>query len=101
MRTKELKFDGKKVEAVLVAGGPGFKIYSATGVDGWLLKVGRQTILVADKTPESSIVGKYINLRYQPISEQKAVKEEFDKFVLSQGQMVPLSPEAKPIEPTA
>jgi hypothetical protein len=76
MRTKNLKIEGKEVEAILIAGGPGFKIYSVSGISGWVIAKGNRNIVSSDP-----IVSKYVNLRYQPIQDQDSVKAEFTKLV--------------------
>lgn len=94
MRTKQLKIGKEKKEAVLVAGGAGFKIYTAVGVDGWLIAKGRKVFVVEEDSQGYKTVGQYVNLRNQPVSIQEKIKEEFDDFV----QLQVADPS---IEPTA
>lgn len=81
MRTKELKIDNKITQAVLLAGGAGFKIYSASDYDGWVLMIGRKLRQIPEKAPEFKIVSRYINLKYQPASEQESVKTAFNSLL--------------------
>lgn len=81
MRSKELKIAGEKKEAVLVAGGSGFKIYAVSGLNGWALALGRKISFIEDKTPAAQIVANYVNLKYQPISAQEGIKDEFNQLI--------------------
>lgn len=81
MRTKQMKINGESKEAVLVAGGPGFKIYTASGVDGWILVMGRKTLVVPESDPEFETVAKYVNLNYQSAADKPAVKEAFNLLI--------------------
>lgn len=86
MRTTELKIGTEKKEAVLVAGGPGFKVYSISGMDGWALALGRQISFIEDKTLEAKTVANYVNLKYQPINSQESIKEKFTQLIKSIGR---------------
>lgn len=81
MRSKELKIAGEKKEAVLVAGGSGFKIYAVSGLNGWALALGRKISFIEDKTPAAQIVANYVNLKYQPINAQEGIKDEFNQLI--------------------
>lgn len=81
MRSKELKIAGEKKEAVLVAGGSGFKIYAVSGLNGWALALGRKISFIEDKTPAAQIVANYVNLKYQPINVQEDIKDEFNQLI--------------------
>lgn len=81
MRTSELKIGNEKKESILVAGGKGFKIYTTSGYDGWILAVGRKIHLIDENSHEFKTVARYVNLRYQPISEQTLVKELFNELI--------------------
>ena len=85
MRTKELKINNEKKEAVLVAGGSGFKIYAVSGLEGWAVALGRKISFIEDKTPEAKTVSNYVNLKYQPIIEQDSIKHEFTQLIESLG----------------
>lgn len=76
MRTKSLKLNGNTIEVILVCGGPGFKVYHAIGIPGYILKIGRNTVVSEEK-----IVARYVTLKYQPIVEQNSIIEEFDAFI--------------------
>jgi len=81
MRTKLLKIAGQQRDAILIAGGDGFKIYNASGVSGWALVTGR-TVRVVEETDERfGIISKYVNLKYQPSNEQPVVRESFKNFL--------------------
>ena len=81
MRSKELKIAGEKKEAVLVAGGSGFKVYAVSGLNGWALALGRKISFIEDKTPAAQIVANYVNLKYQPINTQESIKDEFNQLI--------------------
>lgn len=81
MRSKELKIAGEKKEAVLVAGGSGFKVYAVSGLNGWALALGRNISFIEDKTPAAQVVANYVNLKYQPINTQEAIKAEFNQLI--------------------
>lgn len=81
MRSKELKIAGEKKEAVLVAGGSGFKVYAVAGLNGWALALGRKISFIEDKTPAAQIVANYVNLKYQPINAQEGIKNEFNQLI--------------------
>lgn len=81
MRSKELKIAGEKKEAVLVAGGSGFKIYAVSGLNGWALALGRKISFIEDKTPAAQIVANYVNLKYQPINAQEGIRDEFNQLI--------------------
>jgi|GEM_PF-2245972 len=99
MRTTQLKIGDEKKDAVLVAGGPGFKIYTASGTDGWIIRIPRKTFVVVEGTAEFTTVGRYVNLRYQPIAEQQAIKLQFDSFLRSKTQRQPEALQPPAIQP--
>lgn len=78
---KQLKIGNERTAAILVAGGPGFKIYAAYGVDGWLIVRGKKVSIAHENTPDYKIVSRYVNLRHQPASMKKRVRQDFDDFV--------------------
>jgi hypothetical protein len=81
MRSKELKIAGEKKEAVLVAGGSGFKVYAVADLNGWALALGRKISFIEDKTPEAQTVANYVNLKYQPLNIQETIKQEFNDLI--------------------
>lgn len=81
MRTTEIKIDGEKRAAQLVAGGQGFKIYTVFGLDGWALVLGRKTVFIADKTPIAQVVADYVNLRYHALDRHEEIKTRFHEVV--------------------
>lgn len=81
MRTTKLKIGLEKKEAVLVAGGPGFKIYSVSGFKGWVLVLGRKVVPVDEQSTEFKTVSQYVNLKYQPLAEQDIIKKSFDMLL--------------------
>lgn len=83
MRTKELKINNETREAILIAGGSSFKIYSISGLDGWAIALGRKISFIEDKTPEFQTVANYVNLKYQPTNSQDAIKQEFAELIES------------------
>ena len=83
MRTTQLKIGNEKREAILVAGGPGFKIYSAYGIPGWVVVIGKKVYIVDEKHAEFKTVGRYLTLKYQPQDQKQAIQDAFDLFVKS------------------
>lgn len=81
MRSKELKINNETKEAILVAGGAGFKVYAVSGLDGWAVALGRKISFIEDKTPEFQTVANYVNLKYQPANSQEAIKREFTTLI--------------------
>lgn len=79
MRTKEIKIDGKTVEAVLMAGGYGAKIYSVA--DGIVLSIGRKNHVLKENTPEYKKVIDYVNIKYQDVSKHEQIKKDFQDLV--------------------
>jgi hypothetical protein len=81
MRTRVLKINGEKRTGVLLAGGPGFKIYHVDEVSGWVLSLGSAIHIVEKGTQEYITVCQYLNLNYSPIDEQERIKATFDWLV--------------------
>lgn len=81
MRTKSLAINGKEFEAVLVAGGNGFKIYSSAEVSGWVLALGKRNVVIDESSPEFKSVSKYVNLKYQPLNDRDQIKQEFEELI--------------------
>jgi len=81
MRTKQLKINKTNVEAVLVAGGNNFKIYTAQGIAGWVLVVGRKAIVVDETQPEYKTISQYTTLKYQPASQRDAIASAFKALI--------------------
>lgn len=79
MRTKDLKINGKLVQAVLMAGGPGFKIYSAD--NSVIVVQGRKQIIFKEGDPDFKTVMGYVNLRYQPAGDHEKIKAAFDALI--------------------
>jgi len=93
MRTKILKINGKDVEAVLMAGGFGAKIYSA-GEDIVLVK-GRKQTVIPDTDPKYKTIINYVNLKYMPVNLQKEITDNF-KNLLSEEMASLMLPERLP-----
>lgn len=83
MRTTEIKIEGKKREAVLTAGGPGFKIYTVLDFDGWVIALGRKISLIEDNTPAAQAVADYVNLRYHSLNLHDSIQEKFNKLIVT------------------
>lgn len=79
MRTKMLKVGDAEVEGVLMAGGPGFKIYSTS--DKVILSLGKKNVEVAETDPDYKPIMKYVNLKYHPASEHEAIKSAFSEII--------------------
>ncbi len=79
MRTKSFKINGQSHDAVLMAGGSGFKIYSYA--DGLIIDKGRNKILIQENSPQFKTIMRYVNLKYQNLNEQPTIKEEFEAFL--------------------
>lgn len=86
MRSTQLTINNEKKEAVLVAGGDGFKVYTVAGIDGWALARGRKINFIEDKTPEAKTVAQYVSLRYQPAETQESIKQNFNQLLESLNQ---------------
>lgn len=78
-RTKQVKIDDKVMDAVLMAGGPGFKIYSLA--KDLLLVVGNKQFVIKESDVAYKPIMRYVNLKYQPVIQKDAVKKEFDQIV--------------------
>lgn len=81
MRTSEIRIEGQKKEAVLVAGGPGFKIYTVSDLDGWAVALGRKVSFIADNTASAQAVADYVNIRYHSLSLHESIKNKFNDLV--------------------
>lgn len=79
MRTKTLKINGQEKEAMLMAGGYGAKVY-AVGAD-LVLTVGKKNFILEESNPAYKITMKFVNLKYQPISEHEYIKLSFQELV--------------------
>ena len=84
VKTKNLKINGESTTAVLVAGGPGFKIYSTPKVEGWVVAAGRQITVVQKDAPDFKTLSRYLTLPYQPKAEHNSIKDEFQIFLKAQ-----------------
>lgn len=83
MRTKQLKHDGQTIEAILVCGGPGFKVYFGSDSIGWLISIGRKVFNVSVDSRNFITVNRYINLKYQRPDLLEGIKKDFDAFLES------------------
>lgn len=81
MRTSEIKIEGQKKEAVLVAGGPGFKVYTVSDLDGWAIALGRKVSFIADNTPAAQAVADYVNIRYHSLNLHESIKNKFNEII--------------------
>lgn len=81
VRSKELKINNETKEAILVAGGSGFKVYAVSGLGGWAVALGRKISFIEDKTPEFQTVANYVNLKYQPANSLESIKQEFSALI--------------------
>ncbi len=81
MRSTEIKIDGTKKQGVLVAGGPGFKVYTISDLDGWALALGRRISFIEDSNPAAQTVADYVNIRYHSIDLQEAIKVKFNQLI--------------------
>ena len=88
MRTKELKIGDVKREAVLVAGGQGFKIYHAAGVSGWILALGREMVIIDETEPECQIISNYVNMKYHPVDQQPAIMQTFANLISTTSEQI-------------
>jgi len=84
MRTKELKVNGTKVEAILMAGGPGFKIYSANS--HLVLVLGRKVNIIDEDSIDFKTVMHYITLKYQSESDREDIKSAFKTLLTKLGE---------------
>lgn len=81
MRTSLIKIDGAKREAVLLAGGTGFKIHAITGLNALIVSSKKQLKIVHETSPDFKTVLDYVNLKYQPTEKQASVKQDFELFL--------------------
>lgn len=81
MRTTEIKIEGTKREAVLTAGGPGFKIYTVLDLDGWVIALGRKISVIEDNTPAAQTVADYVNIRYHSLNLHESIQNKFNELM--------------------
>lgn len=81
MKTKKLKINGQEKEGLLMAWGPGYKVYSLE--DGMALVVGRKTYFIPDTDQNAQVLAKYANLPYFTMNERPAIEEDFKKLLQS------------------
>ena len=79
MRSKIIRIGNQEIEAILMAGGNGFKIYGGNGK--LILWHNRKHEVIEESDPRFKIVMQYVNLKYQPLDKQEKVKEEFMKVI--------------------
>lgn len=80
-REKDLKINGKVVTGVLMAGGFGAKVYHVSG--GVAVQKGSSTKYLPEGSDDFDIVLQFVNLKYQPLSQQQEIIEKFKKFLTS------------------
>jgi hypothetical protein len=83
MRTKTLKVNNENKKCVLLAGGPGFKIYTVE--DYIIVSQGRRHSVIRNGS-EFNTVMSYVNLKYQPASSQDDIKNAFQALLLKLGE---------------
>lgn len=81
MRTTEIKIEGQKKQAVLTAGGPGFKIYTVLDLDGWVIVLGRKISIIEDNTPAAQAVADYVNIRYHSLNLHESIQNKFNELI--------------------
>ena len=81
MRTKELKVENKKTEAVLMAGGDGFKIYSVAKPEGWAIVTGRKVNFFEDNSKYSETIVNYVNIQYHSIEMKDEITAKLNELV--------------------
>jgi len=81
MRSTEIKINGTKKEGVLVAGGPGFKVYTISELDGWALALGKKISFIEDSNPAAQTVADYVNLRYHSLNLHESIKNKFNELI--------------------
>lgn len=84
MRTKELKVNGKSETCVLICGGPGFKVYSAVSVAGWLVWTPKKLLIVEASNAEFQTVAKYVMIHYQPAAQKPGINAAFERLLKQQ-----------------
>lgn len=80
MRLTSLKLNGTEVDGVLLCGGPGFKVYSVSGIEGYVIRFGRRAAEVLSDA-DSIIAGRYVNLPYQPAVDKARIQTEFSQML--------------------
>jgi hypothetical protein len=96
MRTTQLKISGEKREALLISGGPGFKIYAASGINGLILVVAKQIYIFKEGDADYRKVSRYVNLKYQPGDQQVTIMKEFELVIKSFTESHRKPPEREP-----
>jgi allophanate hydrolase subunit 1 len=81
LRTKQIKVNNQSVEALLIAGGKGFTIYTAKGVNGWIVSIQRNILTFDENHPHFETVAKYVTIKYQPIKKHNSIQKNFDKLI--------------------
>lgn len=79
MRTKSIKIQGSEVDAVLMCGGKGFKVYSHG--DMLILSIGRKLLGFIEKDIQYQTIIDYVNLKYHNINLQDGIKTNFMELV--------------------
>jgi hypothetical protein len=79
MRFKQMKINGKTIDALLIAYGPDYKLYSNEG--RYILQTGREKTVIMEEDSEYKIVSQFVVLKYQDISEQENIKNRFLELV--------------------
>ena len=74
-----MKINGKTIDALLIAYGPDYKLYSNEG--RYILQTGREKTVFVKEDPEYKIVSQFVVLKYQDISEQENIKNRFLELV--------------------
>jgi hypothetical protein len=78
MRSKLIK----NKEAILICGGPHFKVYSIEGLDGWLVNTNKKYFEITKGHMFFKTVTRYVNLRYEPLGQQDSVSKNFNFALL-------------------
>lgn len=79
MRSKSIKIQGSEVDAVLLCGGKGFKVYSHENM--LLLSIGRKLLGLEENDLGYELTMNYVNLKYHNLDKQSEIKEKFQEFI--------------------
>lgn len=81
MEPKVLNINGESVSCTFIEGDFGFKIYSAPKVEGWVIVIGEQVIIVEKGNVDYKTLSCYLTLPYQIPSHYESIKEKFKLFL--------------------
>lgn len=96
MRTKQMNVAGSDIDAVLMAGGPGYKIYFADNIDSYVLMLGKKQVELKQGSEEHAITAQLVSAPYLSPEKRDAALKSFQDMIktLKESQYLDL-PESK------